>query len=173
MTRKIILVTILLFTGAVLFAQNQVEIKDTRPLFNISLNLLGDASIGSINFERQFLLSPTFILSSKLGLGYNEEFQLNIEGSNSSPKAKYLTIPLHVTGNVGKGKHFFEFGLGGTIINGNTTEHYSLYPTAGYRILPLKSGKISFRAFLQLPVSGLDSDDIWFIPFGVNFGVSF
>ena len=94
-----------------LFAQNQEEIVDARPLNSINLNLLGDASLISINYERQFLVSPAFILSSKLGLGYNFEFIIF-----GNPE-HYLTIPHHITGNIGKGRHFFEFGLGGTIIN--------------------------------------------------------
>lgn len=150
-----------------LFAQNQEEIVDARPLNSINLNLLGDASLISINYERQFLVSPAFILSSKLGLGYNFEFIIF-----GNPE-HYLTIPHHITGNIGKGRHFFEFGLGGTIINGNTTQPYILYPIVGYRILPLKSNEITFRIFGQIPFSGIETDDILFIPFGLNLGVSF
>jgi len=172
MMKKIALPIILLFTGIVLFAQNQEDTLDLRPVNNISLNLLGDASIISINYERQFLLSPNFILSGKLGLGYNTEFKICIFGPCSPPE-NYLTIPHHITGNIGKERHFFEFGLGGTIINGNTTQHYLLYPIVGYRILPLRSKKISFRIFTQIPFSGLETDDIIFIPFGLNLGLSF
>ncbi|MGB4291539.1 MAG: hypothetical protein WBJ37_01485 [Bacteroidales bacterium] len=106
MMRKIVLLTILLFTGRALFAQNQEDIIDSRPLNNISLNLLGDVSIISINYERQILVCPTFILSNKLGLGYNEEFEFCIFGPCSPPE-KYLTIPHHITGNIGRGRHFF------------------------------------------------------------------
>lgn len=169
---KIVLLTILLFAGRLLFAQNEDDIIDSRPLNNISLNFLGDASIISFNYERQFLVNSSFILSNKLGFGYNEEFEFCIFGPCSAAE-KYLTIPHHLTGNIGKGKHFFEFGLGGTIITGNTTQHYLLYPIVGYRILPLKSNKLNFRIFGQLPFSGIVTDDILFLPFGLNFGVSF
>jgi hypothetical protein len=171
--RKIILLTILLIIGRELFSQNQEDIIDARPINNFNLNLLGDASIISINYERQFIVSPIFILSSKLGLGYNEEFQLCIFGPCSSPPEKYLTMPHHITGNFGKGRHFFEFGLGGTIINGNTTQPYLLYPIVGYRIMPLRSDKLNFRMFGLIPFSGLETDDILFIPFGYSFGISF
>lgn len=171
--RKVILVLILLNTDIILFAQNQKELVNTRPLNSISLNLLGDASIISLNYERQFLVSPTFILSSKLGFGYNEEFQLCISGPCSSAPEMYLTVPHHITVNIGKGRHFFEFGLGGTIINGNTTQPYLLYPIVGYRILPLRSNKINIRIFGLLPFSGLETDDILFIPFGLSIGESF
>lgn len=153
--------------SSTLFAQD-----NERPLNSIQLNLLGDASLISINYDKQFLISQTFILSSKFGLGYNEEFQLCIFGPCSSPE-KYLTIPHHITGNIGKRKHFFEFGLGGTIISGNTNQNYFLYPIVGYRILPLNSNKVNFRVFGQIPFTGLEIEDILFIPFGLSIGISF
>lgn len=163
---------ILLLIGRLLFAQNQEDNIITRPLNNISLNLLGDASLISINYERQILVSPTFIISNKLGFGYNEEFNLCIFGGCGPPE-RYLTIPHHITGNIGKGRHFFEFGLGGTIVNGNTTQPYLVYPIVGYRHLPLEPKKISFRIFAQIPFSGRITDDILFIPAGLNLGISF
>ena len=175
--RKLILVTLQLYTSILLYAQKQEEIINTRPLNSISLNLLGDASIVSLNYERQFLISPSFILTSKLGSGYNEENQLSICFSGSCPPSpspeRYFTIPHHITGNLGKGRHFFEFGLGGTFILGNTTQPYLLYPIVGYRILPLQSDKINFRVFSLIPFSGLYTDDIVFIPLGLNLGISF
>lgn len=170
--KKIILITILLISTTILFAQNHEKIIDIRPLNGINISLSGDASIFSINYERQFLVRPTFILSSKLGLGYNKELRFCIF-SSCTPERTYLTIPHHITGNIGKGIHFFEFGLGGTIIKGNTTQPYLFYPIIGYRILPLKPGKFSFRIFGQLPFSGLLTDDISFFPFGLSFGASF
>ena len=173
--KKLILIFILLSIGIVLFAHDPIETIDaidSRPLNSVYINLFGDASIISFNYERLFLLSPTFILSSKLGLGFNEEFKICLFGP-CPPEEKYLTIPHHLTGNVGKGRHFFEFGLGGTIISGNTTQPYLFYPIIGYRILPLKSNKINFRVFGQIPFSGLETDDIVFIPFGLSLGISF
>jgi hypothetical protein len=150
-----------------LFAQKSEEIIETRPLNSFNINLLGDASLISFNFERQYLISSTFILTSKIGLGYNKEFL--IFGSNQE---HYLTIPHHITGNIGKGKHFFEFGLGGTIISGNTTQPYLLYPIVGYRILPLKSNEINFRIFGQIPFFETHAT-IPFIPLGLSLGISF
>jgi hypothetical protein len=171
--KKIILIAILLNTGILSFAQNQIETGKTRPLNIISLNFLGDASLISFNYERLFLVNPSLILSSKLGIGINEEFQFCFFGPCTSSPDKFLTIPHHITGNVGKGKHLFEFGFGGTIIKGDTTQPYLVYPIVGYRILPLKSNKINFRIFGQIPFPGIETDKILFIPFGLNFGVSF
>lgn len=170
--KRNILTIILILTGAVIFAQINDDSISRRPVNSISINLLGDASIISVNFERIFLISSTFILTGKLGLGYNEEFQFCIFGSCPPPE-KYLTIPHHVTGNLGKGRHFFEFGLGGTIVSGNTNQYYLFYPIVGYRLLPLKSNKVNFRIFGQIPFSGLETEDILFIPIGLNLGICF
>jgi hypothetical protein len=117
--KKLILSIVFVIIGIVLFAQNNDDSTATRPVNSFNLNLFGDASLISVDYERIFLIDPIFILTSKIGLGYNEEFQtcINLFGpSDCSPPDKYLTIPHHITGNLGKGQHFFEFGLGRTII---------------------------------------------------------
>jgi hypothetical protein len=117
-------------------------------------------------------MSSNFFLTAKLGLGYNEEDQWCLFGGCDPPE-KYLTIPHHVSGNYGKGRHFFEFGVGGTIINGETSQNYLVYPFAGYRLQPFISNKFIFRAFACIPFTGLDTEDILFVPFGLCFGISF
>ena len=176
--KKIKLIIGFVLFGTILFAQNNDAIIP-KPLNSINIGLLGDASILSINFERLFLITPTFILSSKVGLGYNKEFNFCLWGPCSPPE-KFSTIPHHITGNLGARKAFFEFGLGGTIINGNTPQHYILYPMIGLRFLPLRSNKINFRMVVQLPISRYDNgngilsqEDILFIPLGFNIGVSY
>ena len=63
----------------------KIQSAEDRPLNNISLNILGDASILSINFEKLYLVRKSFILTTKFGLGYNQEFRLCIFGPCSSP----------------------------------------------------------------------------------------
>jgi hypothetical protein len=167
--RKMILVVVLALSGTCLSAQNKIDTTDTRPRNNIYVNLLGDASIMSINYERLFLINPCFFLAGKFGLGYNEKFQLSFFGKSTTSPEPYITIPFHITSNFGKGRHFFEFGLGGTIINKNDC----LYPILGYRFQPIKSGDISFRIFGSIPFSGNEPNNIFFIPFGLSVGVSF
>jgi hypothetical protein len=169
---KISFIFFLLFNSFYLLAQTTDLELNTRPLNNINLNFLGDASLFSLNYERQFVITPKLILSSKLGLGYNEEFQICIWGPCSPPES-YITIPHHFTSNFGKGRHFFEFGVGGAVILGKTEHPYLLYPIAGYRFLPLKSDRLNFRVFGHVPFSGLDLNDFMFVPFGVNIGYSF
>lgn len=149
MTIKTILLPILLFTGLNLIAQDQDSIFNPRPLNNINLNIFGDASLISVNYERQFSVNSKFLISSKFGIGYNQTYNI----LSTEKELKYLTLPHHITGNLGKGRHFFEFGLGGTAIIGNTNKPYFLYPLVGYRILPLRSNKLNFRVFGHIPFS--------------------
>jgi hypothetical protein len=106
-----------------------------------------------------------------MGLGFNEEFQICLE-SCSSPE-KYTTVPHHITANFGRGRGFFELGCGGTFVSGNTNQHYIFYPIFGYRLLPLTSNKMNFRFFGELPFSGIETDDVFFFPFGISFGWGF
>mgnify|MGYP003327803738 CR=1 FL=1 len=153
----------------------KIQSVEDRLLNNISLNLLGDASIISINYEKQYLVGKSYILSSKVGLGYNQEFCISFGTGSCSPVEDYLTIPHHFTANIGKGRSFFEFGLGGTILSGKTTWPYILYGIIGYRFQPLQSNKFNFRIYLQPPIpirklkKPVDNDfphpDIRYIPF--------
>ncbi|MFC2123713.1 hypothetical protein ACFLU5_02785 [Bacteroidota bacterium] len=154
-----------------------------RPRNNIYVNLLGDASIISLNYERLFGVDTNLFFSSKIGIGYNTDYFLRALECGLSYYCpgvgyflQYATIPHHLTLNLGKGKHFFEFGLGGTIISGNATQNYWFYPIVGYRILALMSNKvnfINFRIYGQIPFSGFDTEDVIFIPFGISVGGSF
>ncbi|MEW5845129.1 MAG: hypothetical protein AB1777_02565 [Bacteroidota bacterium] len=110
-------------------------------------------------------------MAAKLGVGYNEEFNICIY-SPCPESHKYITIPHHISCNVGTNKHFFEVGLGGTVIMGKTTQPYILYPILGYRFQSLKK-KLKFRIFIQYPFSGGETDDILFIPMGISIGRTF
>ena len=160
------------------------NIKDSfnRPLKSIGLNFLGDASIISINHEKLYLVGKSNILSTKLGLGYNQEFCISFYSGQCSPIEDYLTIPHHFTANIGKKRSFFEFGLGGTMISGKTNwpgGPYILYVIIGYRFLPLLSNKFNFRIYCQppIPIGKVDNDfslpDFIYIPLGLNIGISF
>ena len=170
--KKTLFFLLFVMPGLFLFAQGNYDSTYARPVNSINLSFLGDASLISINYERRFLVSHKFILSSKLGFGFNRELRICPFGP-CPPTETYATIPHHITGNLGNGPHFFEFGLGGTIITGNKTQPYLLYPIVGYRILPLSSDKVNFRVFAQIPFSGLETDDITFVPLGLSVGVSF
>ena len=161
---------ILLFTFIHAFAQKLDETTVSRPLNIVSVNLFGDASAISLNYERLFQINDHFVVSSKLGLGYNEEFKLCLWESPCIPDT-FITMPHHITGNLGKKQHFFEFGLGGTALMGGNSNSYIMYPTVGYRIVPLRKNRLNFRIFAQYPLWG--GFKVLFMPVGVNLGLSF
>jgi hypothetical protein len=165
MKKLFFIIQLLIAVIPALMAQGSEKPVNSRPINNVSVNFLGDASIISFNYERQILITENYIGSSKIGLGYNEEFCLFCSSAE-----QYITIPHHLTANLGANRHFFEIGFGGTYFYGNTTRPYVFYPIVGYRLLPLKSNKISFRIFGQYPLA---ETDIIFIPVGLNLGFSF
>jgi hypothetical protein len=85
---------------------------------------------------------------------------------------KFITLPHSFTINLGKNRHFFEAGLGGTVIIGDTDQNYLFYPTAGYRFQPFSVKKFTFRIFGSIPFTGTDTDDILYYPVGLSFGMS-
>jgi len=170
--KKIIATGLLLFLGTTLLAQPPRDSSDITPytVSSMNINLLGDASLISLHYEgRKFVRSAVFI-TGKVGLGFNEEFRLCLFGPCSPPQ-RYLTIPHHVTANFGGSKHYFELGMGGTIISGSD-RGYFLYPIIGYRRQPLAGKKVSFRVFGQLPVVHPNNNNILFSPVGISLGVN-
>jgi len=172
--RQVFTSLILLCSISGVLGQDQTVTADAKPQNSIYVNLLGDASLISVNYDRQIEVSPTLLVSGKLGLGFNQEFQICLFGNcNFSAPKKYLTIPHHITANFGKDRHLFEIGIGGTVLFGNTSQPYFLYPIIGYRNIRMGSNKLHFRVFSQIPFSGIETDDILFFPVGISLGGSF
>ncbi len=170
--KKILIITLLIL-GSNSFAQKLVKSNQARPLNSIGVNILGDASEISANYERFFLIKDNFILSSKISFGFNEKLYDCHFLVKPCAKKTLFTVSNHLTGNIGKGISFFEFGLGETFLIGNNTTSYMIYPMIGFRILPLKSNKLNFRIFGQFPLMKTKPSGILFIPIGFYFGVSF
>jgi hypothetical protein len=147
--------------------------SSSRPKNIYYVNLLGDASLISLNYERSFGNSKIFFLSPGIGLGYNQELDLNLFGSGSSNPRSFITVPHHITGNIGSGAHYFEFGFGGTIILGNTNNHYLFYPVLGYKIHPKSNQKLFFKIFTNIAPFFAKSEDASFAVFGLGLGGSF
>lgn len=164
--KKLIFTFVFLASAFLLFAQDKQDLVISRPRNSVYFGLLGDASLLSIHYERLLLSLPDFLLIGKCGLGINEEFQI-FGGSTKT----FWTIPHHLTGNFGKEKHFFEIGLGGTIINGDTNQHYLLYPIIGYRLLSTTKN-LNLRIFASYPFSGMETDVIVFFPVGFCVGMN-
>lgn len=169
--KKVVLAIGFVLIGATIFAQKSEGTNYTRPQNNISTNFFGDASVISANYERLFLINSRFFLTGKLGIGYNEEYSLPIMRSNT-PADQFLTFTHHITANYGEKKYFFEFGLGGTAVSGNTDMKYLLYPIVGYRYQPLIPCRVNFRIFACPPIGQYRYTKMWFVPFGASVGIT-
>lgn len=167
--RTIFLTLILLSHHTGLISQNPIAALNTRPLNSVYFNLLGDAALISINYDRLFILDPSFAISGKLGIGVNKELDICIFG-DCDPSITFISIPHHITCNYGQGGHFVEFGVGGAYFLEHPTQAYLLYPILGYRYVPLKSGKLNFRVYVHYSYKGNSS---LLIPFGFSLGLGF
>ena len=164
MKRNILTLTLAL-CSIVVFSQ---ETDTKRPLNSIYFNLLGEGSLISANYDRLFPISPNFHISGNIGMGYNQEIIILGE----SIPDRFLTIPHHLTGNIGKKQHLFEFGIGGTQLLGQDYSKYAIYPIIGYRLQPMKSKKFFLRASLHFPLQKIE-DEWSFSIIGLSFGKSF
>ena len=154
----------------------QRDVVESRPLNNYGLGVGGISPRISFNYERLFKGNDNLIISGQLGVGELEisYLCLNFSGgpSNCPPSELYFTIPHHLSANFGKGRHFFEIGIGGTAIVDYYDLPYIIGPIMGYRILPLNKGKINFRIYGSLPFTGYDTGGFIYIPIGLNLGLS-
>jgi hypothetical protein len=86
----------------------------------------------------------------------------------------YFTIPANVSFNIGKGRHFAEAGFGSTITIGDVNPHFLYYFTGGYRLQPLKKWNMSLRIFGNYLFNSRENfKNLYFIPFGISFGIAF
>ncbi len=155
-------------------ADQPADLED-RPLNNIFANILGDASVASLNYERLFLIDPEHVfIAAGAGVGLNYFVLIhNSNGSNTYSTEKYVIFPHHVTCNIGKGRHFLELGVGGAALAGPRAQPYLPYLTAGYRIQPWTKNKLHFRIFGSYPLESLEKFEILYIPAGISIGWSF
>ncbi len=160
----VVIAWMLVFFG---YAQEGDQEPENSPLQSVAFNILGEASGLSLNYERFFVLNDKMLLSAKIGMGVVHEFELCIFG-NCSPLRTFLTVPHHVTLNLGKRRHFFEIGMGGTLLG----SYYILYPVAGWKIIPEHPGGFYFRLFTELPIHWSDGARVIFWPIGISLGVT-
>jgi hypothetical protein len=173
--KKIILITLLAFTAMALSAQDYASPVPERLMNNVTVTFLGDGSNLSLNYERWLRLSDFMFVTGRIGAGYGKKITLeNIVDSIMPKPPAYFTLPVNVTFNIGKGRHFAEAGIGSTITIGDVNPHLLYYFTGGYRLQPLKKGNMSLRIFGNyLFNSRKDFHNLFFVPFGINFGIAF
>lgn len=152
-------------------AQEPENNKRTRPKNNVSLNVLGDVTLISGNYERIIPIAPQIMIIGKIGLGYNENILRWLD--KFIPANRYFTISGHLTANFGKERLFLEFGAGNTYLTRDGRNINVIYPVIGFRMLPTEPDRISFRIFFYLPRTVLGISEFTATPLGFNFGYSF
>lgn len=155
------------FTASELEGQVKDSLENKRPGLIPSVIVGGNLSIISLDLEKLFYIKPFFILGTGIGMGFTGNFT----PFNEEPDQAYFTLPLHLTGNFGKGRSFAEIGMGGTLLAGGGESIYLFYPMLGYRLLPLKSRKFSFRVWFYYPF-GQEVPDLLTGGFGASFGLA-
>lgn len=164
------LIFIALFPLALIYSQEEPTPDNNRSDFTLSLNVVGDLSLFSLGFEKLFFVKPSLIISGKLGLGFNTEFDLS-----DNPSDTYFVLPHHLTVNYGKRKSFLEFGIGGSLVTKSQYSGYFVYPMLGYRLHPFKNPGFSFRAWLFFPIgqiSKVEELNILIVPYGLSFAIA-
>jgi hypothetical protein len=169
--KRIILIVLTGLFSIALSAQN--DLIENRPLNVIVVSIIGDGSNVSLNYERLVKINDNFFLTGRIGGGYGRQLTPGVE-SDTVLRPVYLTIPLQITLNAGKSRHFAEAGIGSTAAIGNVCPHILYYLTAGYRLQPLKSGNLSIRLYGNwLFTKSDDFKNLYFVPFGASIGIAF
>jgi len=167
--KRLFLLLAILISSALLCAQDTTRISFDRPLNNVNINVCGDISVISLNYERLQPIASKFFLSFKLGMGYNTEYEI----WNTGDPDKSTITSFHISGNYGK-KNNLELGLGTSLIKGNPIQEYLIYSILGYRYQPISSNKFNLRLFTLIPLTKINKGDTFlFIPFGVSVGYCF
>lgn len=173
------LIPILLCWFCSLDAQNKIEVLYDEPKNVVYLGILGDVSAGSFNYERLFSFrsyldangksKQVFFLSAKVGLG-------SADNTVSEEWNPFITLPIHITANIGRRINFGEIGFGTTFIFDNPNKPNVAYLIAGYRRQPSKKFKFFLRVSFNVPFSlkvFARGSHVLFIPIGFGFGTSF
>lgn len=129
-------------------------------------SLFGNASTLSINYERILLNQKRFFLTFKTGIGLT---LLSCQDCDEVNAGAVNTIPLVMTGNSGRGRNYFEYGLGYTFVTNPNVENY-LYAILGYRHLPKKSNGAIFKIFINWFITEQQTDGLFISPIGISFG---
>ena len=128
-----------------------------RRLNSIQVNLLGYGTYVSLNYERQFELNSNFFISAMVGLGVAGDHFSN-SSDTEAPSKTYLSTPHHLTLNIGKGSHFFEFGYSASYFAGNREFLGGALPLIGYRYSSINYKMLDFRVFTHHGASFVDDD---------------
>jgi len=171
--KKLFIIFILIVPVVYSFGQYKEYAPERRPLNNMAVNICGDASILSLHYERLLFLNPNLFIAGKLGIGLDETTIRYLFGYMSPPENYFITMPHHLTLNLGKKRHFFELGLGGSLIWEGSNRNYCLYPVTGFRLQPMKMNNLNIRFYGVFPFSGNEDIKGHFTPLGLSLGICF
>lgn len=133
---------------------------------NFNINILGNVSYISVQYERLFFLNPKSSITVGLGVGYSSEFVII-----GDPPEEYITYPMYITFNlIHREKHFFNIGIGSTIIKNNQNRYNYIYTVLSYRMRTSK--KFNFGPFFNIPINKHDNE-ILYSPIGFSLGICF
>lgn len=130
---------------------------------------VGEAGGITVNYERLFPIKEGLFLSAKVGLGYNRD--LSVFYGKLMPKG-FLTMPHHLTVNIGKGPGYFEVGVGAAQIYNYSPKSYFVHPIVGYRLQPF-GGDLFMRLFTAIPLKGAPDRQVVVVPIGIAVGTNF
>ena len=174
--RKHILVIVWLLATGFLYCDSLSVVQNPKltNYNNIYLNLFGDGSIASVNYERIFKNTPKLFHTFKLGVSYHPDIGTTQDaeyegvGYESTDKSG-LIITNHLTFNYGKKFTFFEVGLGTSAYLIEENEEFLIYPIIGLR---RQSNNGSIRIFVHPIFLNKDNVELVF-PIGFSFGICF
>ncbi|MCH8555994.1 MAG: hypothetical protein LAT76_12610 [Schleiferiaceae bacterium] len=145
--------------------------QDYKPKNSLLLNL-GSGTVASIDYERNWQFGDSKnLLFTSIGAGAGREGKVWQIFTRLEDPEWYFVSTQKVTYCVGNGTNFLEFGLGGIYVAGNTTQPYLTYPILGYRFIGTNTS--TFKFYLSWPFSGIRTDDLGFVPFGISLGQFF
>jgi hypothetical protein len=165
----VLLTTVLLFLSVLTKGQQSgsTSSENEKRAQNIFVELGGQGLLFTANYDTRFS-NRRDGLGGRIGIGYIAE-----GGDNAT------TIPISMNYLLGKGRHFFEMGLGATLLATGGNDNSLLFDennsnvigtmSFSYRLQPVDRG-FSFRAGLT-PIFNKD----FFIPYyaGLSLGYSF
>lgn len=140
---------------------------------SVNINLLGDASVFSINFERSLSLGEKYFTTISFGIGKNKMHFSSLDADISRPPDQYYyTFPHSISANFGSINHFFEMAYSGTFIDRDFKKRYIAHPLIAYRLIS-NNGRVTFRIFLSFPFEEVPSLEIIYVPIGLSYGINF
>ena len=148
-----------------------IQAQDLKPSNSLCLNF-GSGTVVSIDYERNWRNDKNnnlFIGSIGAGAGLKGEVW-TLYDTVEDPEW-YFVSPQKATYCIGNGINYLEVGVGGIYVAGNTTQPYIAYPILGYRFIG--SNNTTFKFYMTWPISGIQTEDLGSVPFGISLGQLF